>query len=357
MGAPTQPLRARTAVALPRASHACYAAPMGSFARLAVFALCSLAGVARADVPAAPRITIPPATIDETLSVTGSDVRARALGDRLAVPVHVDGHGPFRFIVDSGADRSVIGTALAARLALPPRGRVRMHSMAGASDVETVLLSRLQLGESEARDIAAPALAEADLGADGLIGIDALAEQRLMLDFDKGRITVQPATRREPARGDGEEIIVTARRRKGQLIITEVRIGQVPAMAVIDTGAEMSVGNAALAVRLGRALKPLASSELTTVTGAKMTVKIALLPKVQIASLTLGNVPIAFVETPTFALFGLADQPAILLGSDLLEAFRRVSLDFRRRKVRFTLRPGQAIADARSDVTSVSGYR
>jgi hypothetical protein len=37
-------------------------------------------------------------------------------------------------------------------------------------------------------------------------------------------------------------------------------------------------------------------------------------------------------------MFGLADEPALLLGSDVLEAFRRVSLDFRNRKVRFVLR-------------------
>jgi hypothetical protein len=38
-------------------------------------------------------------------------------------------------------------------------------------------------------------------------------------------------------------------------------------------------------------------------------------------------------------LFGLEHEPAILLGSDILSSFRKVSLDFRRRKVRFTLRP------------------
>ncbi len=32
------------------------------------------------------------------------------------------------------------------------------------------------------------------------------------------------------------------------------------------------------------------------------------------------------------------DEPALLLGTDLLETFRRVSLDFRSRKVRFQLR-------------------
>jgi hypothetical protein len=62
-----------------------------------------------------------------------------------------------------------------------------------------------------------------------------------------------------------------------------------------------------------------------------------------VAELRLGpvimqNVPIAFAEVPPFAVFGLSDQPALLLGTDLMETFRRVSLDFRARKVRFQLR-------------------
>jgi hypothetical protein len=50
-------------------------------------------------------------------------------------------------------------------------------------------------------------------------------------------------------------------------------------------------------------------------------------------------VVIAFADAPPFALFGLTERPAIFLGSDLLSNFRRVSLDFRNRKVRFTMRP------------------
>ena len=41
---------------------------------------------------------------------------------------------------------------------------------------------------------------------------------------------------------------------------------------------------------------------------------------------------------PPFKLFGLWREPSLLLGTDILENFRRVSLDFRARKVRFQLR-------------------
>jgi hypothetical protein len=46
----------------------------------------------------------------------------------------------------------------------------------------------------------------------------------------------------------------------------------------------------------------------------------------------------AFADVPPFKMFGLSNEPALLLGTDILESFRRVSLDFRARKVRFQLR-------------------
>jgi hypothetical protein len=64
---------------------------------------------------------------------------------------------------------------------------------------------------------------------------------------------------------------------------------------------------------------------------------------VRVAELKLGpvelqNVEIAFADIPPFTVFGMTDRPALLLGTDLMETFRRVSLDFRARKVRFQLR-------------------
>ena len=78
--------------------------------------------------------------------------------------------------------------------------------------------------------------------------------------------------------------------------------------------------------------------ELMSVTGQVLMAEAMILNNVKIGGLTLNNVLVAFADAPPFALFGLADRPAIFLGSDLLASFRRVALDFGNRKVRFTLR-------------------
>lgn len=282
--------------------------------------------------------TIPPATLDPTLEVTGEDLAARELRSRLFVQVRINGEGPYRFLVDSGADRSVVGRRLARTLRLPPAGIANLQSIAGASQVDTVRVDRLTLGSSTIEDIIAPTLAEADLGADGLIGIDALADQRLKLDFDARTITVQDT--RQPVVDDPDEIVVTARRRKGQLILTQATASGVGIYAVIDSGAEISIGNSRLRAAILRGRRPpvLQQITITSVTGQTVVAEVAMLPRITMGGLTLGNVMVAFADIPPFALFGLSRQPALLLGTDLLQVFRQVSLDFRRRKVRFKLR-------------------
>lgn len=307
-------------------------------------AVVTCAGAAAAQAPPATeppaesgQVFIRPATIDDALEVTGESVAAKQVNSRMLVGVQVNDQGPFRFFVDSGADRSVIGQALAIRLRLPAGPQVVLHSTSSASQVTTVRIDSLVVGGSRIRDIAAPALPERFLDADGILGIDALAEQRLTLDFEGKRVTVQD-TRRPDLPMSDDEIVITARRRKGQLILTQANAGGVPLAAVIDTGAEVTVGNDALRAKLGRRLRgPVRQTALQSVTGELVPADLLTVPEIRIGQLLLRDVQIAFANVPPFKLFGLDSEPAVLLGTDILQSFRRVSLDFRRRKVRFSL--------------------
>lgn len=289
-------------------------------------------------VPAEPLPKIPPATIDNSLEVDGDSLEARERRSRLFIDVIVNGKGPYSFLVDSGADRSVVGATLAEQLALPIEDNVMLRSMAGSSEVRTVLLEALKMGNSEIGPIRAPALPERFIGADGIIGIDALADQRLLMDFDDKTVTIQDS--RVAPRFDAGEIVVTARRRKGQLILTQASLDGTSTFAVIDTGSEISMANSAMLARLmrGRRQPVMQPIEMLSVTGTPFVAQIAVVPELRIGGIVLQNVQIAFTDAPPFDLFGLSDRPALLLGTDLLKSFRRVSLDFRNRKVRFTLR-------------------
>ncbi|HYG46837.1 MAG TPA: aspartyl protease family protein [Allosphingosinicella sp.] len=293
---------------------------------------------------------LPPAAIDEALDIGGDDIDARKVETRLTVEVRVNGRGPYQFVVDSGADTSVVGLRIARDLQLPLGTPVTLNNMTDRNIVDRVHVESLSLGPSTIRDLQLPALREQDLGGAGMIGIDALARQRLMMDFEKRLIRVEDASR--PVRSHPGDIVVTARLQRGQLILTEVKAGRLTLDAVIDTGSQITIGNSALRDKLiRRRLGKFRTVTATGVTGTTVELQIAQVGELRLGPVVLRNVPMAFADVPPFEVFGLADKPALLLGTDLLETFRRISLDFRARKVRFQLRrcrQGVAITTAPS---------
>jgi hypothetical protein len=292
-----------------------------------------------ASAPLSPSTMLPPvpAVIDPTLAISGNDLKARKAETRLSVDVEVNGRGPYRFVVDSGADTSAVGLQIAKSGQLPLGTPAVLNGMTGSDEVDRVKVETLTLGASTVRNLELPVLREADIGGDGLIGIDALAQQRLMLDFERRLIKVEDARTR--MKSEPGEIVIVGRLRRGQLILTEVRADGFPLLAVIDTGAEITIGNTALRDRLLRKHRgEFWTNEAIGVTGVHVQLPMAWIDELQVGPVTLENVPIAFADVPPFKLFGLSGEPALMLGTDILETFRRVSLDFRARKVRFQVR-------------------
>jgi len=280
---------------------------------------------------------LPPAYFDPKLAVGGEDVKARKVESRLSVEVFVNGQGPFRFIVDSGADTSVVGLRIARALQLPLGTTAILNGMTARNVVDRVKVAQLTLGSTTIHNLQLPALRELDLGGEGMIGIDALHQQRLMMDFEKRIIKVEDA--RIPEKRMPGEIVVVGRLQRGQLILTHVSAAGLPLEAVIDTGSEITIGNLALRDRLIKGNRnKFKTIPVTGVTGATVNMQVAKIGELRLGPVTLRDVPMAFADVPPFKLFGLSDEPSLLLGTDILETFRRISLDFRARKVRFQLR-------------------
>jgi len=290
--------------------------------------------------PAPPSVsTMPPlrpAIIDDTLAIGGQDVKARQVETRLTVEVHINGHGPYQFVVDSGADTSVVGWRIARDLQLPLGTPALLNGMTDRSIVDRVRVDSLTLGPTTIQDLQLPTLREGDVGGQGMIGIDALVRQRIMMDFEKRLIKVEDATR--PPKALPDEIVIIARRSRGQLILTHVRASGLSLDAVIDTGAEMTIGNPILRDKLIRRRQKFQQVKAIGVTGKEIDLQVAVIPELQIGGILIRNLPVAFADLPPFHVFGIADEPALFLGTDVLETFRKVSLDFQARKVRFQLK-------------------
>jgi len=258
--------------------------------------------------------------------------------DRMTVAVTLSGVGPFRFLVDTGADRTAISSAVAARLGLDAGESATLHTMTGISTVRTANVPKLQLSGSQIRIDEAPVLEAEKMGADGILGTDSLRSQRVVFDFEKQVMTLVPSRKRALPKEEGT-IVVTGRLRNGRLIVTNAVADDQVITVVLDTGSEVSVGNEAMRRRLigSGLLKNSGQVELESVTGDLLTGDYVFVKKLELGEVTLANLAVVFADAHTFRRLGLEDRPALLLGMNALRAFKKVSIDFANKKLRLML--------------------
>ncbi len=275
------------------------------------------------------------ATLDEPATPPSAEVLDLGFEryERMTVPVSLMGEGPFRFIVDTGAQATVISHALADRLLLGNRRAAMLIGLNSQRMVQTASIPVLSLG-SRTFAVQTAALVDPNhIGsADGILGLDSLQHQRVLLDFREGRISVADAD----SGRSGYDIVVRARRKLGQLIIARARIDGVRTAVIIDTGAQGSVGNPELDRRLRRA-RDLGDSHMTDINGIQRTGAVRVARALEIDRARLANLPITFADSPSFHALGLVDEPALLLGMSELRLFNRVAIDFSTREVLFDL--------------------
>ncbi len=295
--------------------------------------------LAAASPPA--QLVIPPTTppplplTDESVLLLGD------VGTRMTVPVRIGARGPWPFVVDTGAERTVVARELAGVLGLASGGDVRVTTMTGTSVVGTSLVPNLAVSTIRQGTIRAPALEARNMGALGMLGIDVLQGHKVVIDFDRRQMTLRPSVRRNSAaRGTSDEIVVTARSLYGQLIVTDAHWRSTRIAVVIDTGSPVTIGNAALRAAIGTRARPIGPISVISATGQLLVADGHLVNDVTLGGIAFSNVPIAFAEVAPFRRFRLENRPAIMMGMDMLRLFRVVQIDFANREIRFTVPRG-----------------
>ncbi|RJY09898.1 retroviral-like aspartic protease family protein [Aurantiacibacter aquimixticola] len=256
---------------------------------------------------------------------------------RLTVPVIIGGEGPFRFLVDTGAQATVLSSELADSLQLTDRSAATLVGTASSRPVETTFIPDFTLGERTFAVRTAPIVDAANIGdADGILGVDSLQDQRVLLDFEQGVMRVSDNF--GSGGSNGYDIVVRARERLGQLIIHRAEIDGIRTAVIVDTGAQASIGNPALLRRM-RSRTAIEDTLMTDVNGVQLVGPTRIARRLDIGRVQLANTPIAFADAPTFHALGLGDRPALILGMNELRLFSRVAIDFRSRRVLFDV-PG-----------------
>jgi predicted aspartyl protease len=254
---------------------------------------------------------------------------------RILVPVTVNGHGPFRMLVDTGAAQSTLSPHMVQELRLEPHPTqmVRVNGITGTADLPAVSVERMQCGEfvvehAQMPVILAPIMADAD----GILGIAGLQSERLVVDFQHDRVSLEK----------GRAVLtdfyrVPAKRLHGGLFSVPVRIGGVKATAIIDTGSERTLGNVALRNALN-AKRPDLVPHQTDVYGATTDVstgEMLLTPSIMMGPVVLANVTVVYGDFHIFEVWELEDRPAIIIGMDVLGTSRAFAIDFARSEVYF----------------------
>ena len=303
--------------------------------RLTVFAAAAAlaGGIANAQPRDAAGISVAEAKLaepgSETIGYVSDETR------RMTVGVDIDGQGPYPFIVDTGAERTVIARELVEALSLAPLGDVTLATVALVRRVPSVQIGTMRVGRRTLTDIRAPALEGAHMGAMGMLGVDSLQSQRVVFDFQRQELTLSQS-HVDDGNWPSDTIVITGRSRLGRLVLTDATVDGQRVRVIIDTGSQQTVGNMALRRRLearGR-LGHIGIMQLIGVTGDRVAAEYAVTGRLRLGALHINDMPIAFADFQLFSYLGLNNRPAILLGMDALRLFDRVSIDFANRKVR-----------------------
>ena len=282
-----------------------------------------------------PAVAAPPMdSTTQTQDIKFKDDRS----DRMTVAVRVSGAGPFQFLVDTGADRTSVSRELAGKLGLRSGESAAVHTIAGESIVATAVVPSIQLTRRPVKVSDAPVLESENIGADGIIGVDALRSQSVLFDFENDTLSIVPSYRSD-FHEDANVIVVQATRKNGRLVFTDAIANGHPVAVVVDTGAQISIGNEALRDELiGRGLvDPSQKVDLQSVTGSLITGDYMFVREVEIGGITLKNLAIVFADAHTFRELKLDQRPALLLGMNAIRAFKKVSIDFANSKFRVVL--------------------
>jgi hypothetical protein len=270
----------------------------------------------------------PPTAIIDTGPEFATPTTMDQIG-RIVAPVMINGRGPFKLMVDTGANRSLITTTVADTLGIDylSAPQVTMNGVTGSAVVPAVAIDRLEAGELVFESLQVPVLPPHLVGGvDGILGIAGLREQRLVVDFDRDRVTISRSKLWET-----DLLRIDAHRVAGGLLAAKARVGRIRVIAVMDTGGQITLGNRALQ----EALRAQARTQ-TEVLGTTETVIMgdtARVPDIRFGEVSIRRVLVTFGDFHIFDIWNLNDEPALIIGMDVLGAMGAFMIDFRLAKI------------------------
>lgn len=311
--------------------------------RLLTFALLSLATLTSnaQDVDSTPvDAAAIPAQVPEEVLVTAPEPRyvAPTLRDRIGrvwAPVYINGQGPFRLVLDTGANRSAVIESLATRIGVPlETNQLRLLGATGSSMVPSIRVASMSVGDLWLENRKLAVVQDVFGGAEGVLGADGLSDKRISIDFRNDEITIRRSTGKAEAAGFTR---VPVRIRDGHLLMFDVKLAGVRTKAMLDTGAQRTIGNRSLREALTKRSKQGVADSIIGVTLDVQHGETFMAPPVTIEDISIRGMHVTFGDIYIFDAWKMTKEPAILIGMDVIGLLDSLIIDYKRKELH--LRP------------------
>jgi predicted aspartyl protease len=257
---------------------------------------------------------------------------------RIWAPVSINGRGPYRFVLDTGASRPAITQRVANELGLPVLADAfRLRGVTGSSIVSAVKIDTIEFGELMIEDETVPIVADAFGGAQGVLGGNGLDEKRIVIEFRRDQISIARSRRQPPPPGYS---IVPFKYSPARGMRVDVQVGSIKTVAIIDTGGQVTIGNLALREALVRRRGQHDEFEdvIIGITEDMQKTARVRIPSIVAGEMIVRNAEISFGEMHIFDHWRLNKMPALLLGMDVLGTLDTLIIDYRRGELQINVR-------------------
>ena len=257
---------------------------------------------------------------------------------RIWAPVLIDGRGPYRLVLDTGATHSAIVPQVADSLGIPRStlSNVRVTGVTGTAMVQTVAVKRFEFGELSVDSTVLPIVADVFGGAEGVLGTEGLSDKRIRIDFAHDTVVILRS--RGPLDTTGVATL-PLRQLRDHLLAMDIRVANVRAKAIIDTGAQISIGNNALREVLMRHNdRDVRKAEIEGVTLDVTPGDTIRAPPIYVGPLIFQGVNVTYGDMYIFDRWKLNDEPVLVLGMDVLGTVDLLVIDYRLHQLQMRLR-------------------
>jgi hypothetical protein len=266
---------------------------------------------------------------------------------RIWAPVYINEQGPFRLVLDSGANHSGIALRVAEALGLPlnQQRRVLLRGVTGSTPVATVNVNSLSAGDIWMGSTDLPIVTDALGGADGILGTDKMADRRVVIDFRHDMISITRSHNERPTSGFQ---VIPFRLIHGNLLAVNATVAGIRTIAIIDTGGQVTIANPALrsALEQRRARQKGFPDKIEGVTTDVQDGDAMATPPLRIPSTGESTAVIIRFNEVTYGAMDIfqhwhmMDEPAMLIGMDALGLLDTLIIDYRRHELQVRMPSG-----------------